>query len=117
MKITINFTNEELNNSINLMKNITGDIHEMSIKDEHIVGNFGEIKYDTTKNEITFDLKTAFINAYSSMILAVVNMIKSLVSTYEMFASSWFEGTRDLIAEKEAAERERLEKETESNNF
>lgn len=105
MKIMITFNDEEMRSIIDLSRNITMNSEEIKIKDEHIVGRFGEIKFDATKNEMIFDIKTAFINAYSSMILAVINMIKSLASSFEMFSSSWFEDTRDLIAEKKEAER------------
>ena len=109
MKIMITFNDEEMRSIIDLSRNITMNSEEIKIEDEHIVGRFGEIKFDATKKEMSFDIKTAFINAYSSMILAVINMIKSLASSFEMFTSSWFEDTRDLIAEKKEAER--LEKE------
>lgn len=102
MKITIVFTNEELKNSIDLTKNITGLDQDVPIKDEHIVGSFGEMKFDSSKNEITLDIKTAFMNAYSSMIQIILNTIKQLLSTYEMFALSWFNDIR--VIEKEEAE-------------
>lgn len=109
MKIMITFTNEELNKSMNLMRNISMTNTELPIKDEHIAGNFGEIKFDSSKNEITVDLKTAFMDAYSNLILAIINMVKSLAGTFEIFASSWFDNVRDLIAEKEEAEKSEKE--------
>lgn len=110
MKIMITFNDEEMRNVMDLSRNITMSNEEIKIEDEHIVGRFGEIKFDATKKEMIFDIKSAFIGAYSSMILAVINMIKSLASSFEMFSSSWFEDTRDLIAEKKEAERLEQEK-------
>ena len=104
MKIMITFNDEEMRNIIDLSKNITMSNEEIKIKDEHIVGRFGEIKFDSTKKEMSIDLKTAFMNAYSSMIMAVINMIKSLANSCEMFASAWFEDTRDLMAESKESE-------------
>ena len=112
MKITINFNNEELRTLDQLSRNITGNNNELIIKDEHIVGNFGEIKFDASKNEFSMDLKSAFINAYTNLILAAVNMIKSFIGTVEIFSSAWFEDTRDLIREREEAETQKVEEAT-----
>lgn len=117
MKIMITFNDEELRTFDNLRRNITMSNEEMIIKDEHIVGNFGEIKFDSSKKEFSVDLKSAFINAYTNIILVVVNMLKSLMSTCEIFASAWFEDTRDLIKEKVEAEKAAEEnKEIENDN-
>ena len=95
MKIIINFSNEEKNAIIN-MALMNGGVKEVTDKDEHCVGNFGEYKYDAKENEITFDLKTSFIKATVGLVASLINIIRAFVSSCEMFSSAWFEDIKDL---------------------
>ena len=105
MKITIKFSNEE-KSTLTRMALSTGNVKEVVDKDEYYVGNFGEFKYDHNENEIIFDLKTAFIKASYRLVMSVVNMIKSMIETCEMFNDSWFSDTKDLLAEEAKKEKE-----------
>ena len=100
MKITINFNQEEKHSIINMLLN-AGNLKEVKDESEHIVGNFGEVKYDHVKNEITLDFKTNFIKAYTALLMSLIGIIKTFMGNCEMFAYSWFNDTKDLMKKDE----------------
>jgi hypothetical protein len=105
MKISISFTTEEKNTIVNMMLN-TGSIKEVNTNNEHYSGNFGEMKYDNSKNLIEYDLKPSFIKATVGLMGSLINIIRAFVSTCEMYSSTWLEGTKDLL--KEESEKEEV---------
>lgn len=105
MKITIAYTTEEKNTLTNMMLGF-GGINEVVDKDEHLIGSFGEFKYDHNTNEITIDLKTAFIKASACLTVSIINMVKSLVGTCEMFTESWLSDVKDMTKKEENSEEE-----------
>lgn len=99
MKITINFNERELNTCMNMSKEIANGVEAIN-KDEHIVGSFGEIKYETEKKEIVFDFKTAYVEATAGLINIFINMAKQLMLTCEMFSNTWFGDIKNLKEEE-----------------
>ena len=105
MKITITFEQKEKETMMSMALNC-GGVKEVVDKDEHVVGNFGEFKYNHEENEMVLDLKPAFIKASAMLTVSVINMIKSFISTCEMFNESWFSDTKNLLAEETKKEKE-----------
>ena len=100
MKITISFTQEEKNTMMSVGMECS-NVKEVVDKDEHLVGNFGEFKYDHIANEFTIDLKTAFVKASARLTMSIINMIKSFVGTCEMFSESWLSDIKDMTKEEQ----------------
>ena len=98
MKIRIEFSNRE-KETIMQVASTVGPVQPD--KDEHVIGNFGEFRYDSSDNEMVYDLKPDFIIATSQMLAACANMLKSVVSTYKMYESFWLKGAKDLTKEDE----------------
>ena len=103
MKITISFNHEEKRVATEIVTKTYG-ITEITDKDEHIAGKFGEFKYDSKENVIEFELKTAFIKAYACLIENFANLVKSFMGSCQIFASSWLEDIEDLTEKKEEKE-------------
>lgn len=103
MKITISFNEEEKRLANGLMHNIDDSI-EMDTEDVHVAGSFGEFKYDSEENVIDIELKTGFIKAYTHLIVSFINLMKSFMSSCEIFASSWLLDIKDLTKKEEKEE-------------
>ena len=100
MKITISFNEEEKRITKEMMLN-SSNLSEVTDKDEHYVGRFGEMKYDNNNNIIEIEYKTAFLRATAGLMVSLVNMIKSFMATYEMYLSSWMSDMKDMTVEEE----------------
>ena len=98
MKITISFTGEEKHDIYNMMASTGNTITDNG---EHFVGNFGEINYDNSKNEIVYDLKPAFIKASAQLTLSLINISRAFISSCEMFSAFWILDTKDLNKESD----------------
>ena len=105
MKIMIKFEQREKETLMGMALNC-GGAKEIVDKDEHIVGNFGEFKYNHEENEMIIDFKSSFVKAAAHLTVIIINTIKSFISTCDMFSESWFSDTKDLLAEEAKQEKE-----------
>ena len=103
MKITINFNEEEKRITKEMMLN-SSNIAEVTDKDEHYAGRFGEMKYDHNNNIIEIEYKTAFMRATAGLMVSLINMMKSFMATYEMYLYSWMSDMKDMTAVEEEEE-------------
>lgn len=117
MKITITFTQKEKEAMMHAYL-LTTHEKEIADKSEKVQGDFGVTEYDKTTNTITADLKEAFILSCVHMLLSVVGLIKSFISSMDMFNTSWFSNTKTQLEgeEKPLSTEERYKMEQEKNN-
>lgn len=101
MKITINFNNEEKRIAQHMVLTTNEKITEIVDKDIHESGNYGEFKYDHTDNVIEYELKTEFIKATAHLIMSLINMVKSFMSSCDMYSNFWLKDNKDLTKKEE----------------
>lgn len=109
MKITINFNEDEKRAMAHGAMHIA-EVREAVDRDEHTVGSFGEFKYDCKKCEMTLELKPGFVKASTGLIMSLTGLVKTFITTIEMFASSWFEDAKDLTKPEETKHEDGKEK-------
>lgn len=104
MKITITFNNEEKKIAQHMALTTNEKITEIVDRDLHEVGNYGEFKYDHNNNVIEYELKTEFIKATAHLIMSLINMVKSFISSCDMYSSFWLKDNKDLTKKEEETE-------------
>lgn len=79
MKIMISFNDEE--------KCAINEMPEVTYKNSHVAGSFGELKCND--NDIEINLTTGFIKATINVVSAYINLLKSFMAVCESYGRSW----------------------------
>lgn len=101
MKLTIQLDSKE----ICAMANVLEIRDEETLnKSSGVKGHFGSIIFNAKENKIDIEIKTPCVMAYMGIIASTINLIKSFISTINIFVSSWFEDVEEINFDEETKE-------------